>query len=510
MDDVVVVGAGPTGLTAAIELARRGVRVRVLDAAPGPHRGSRGKGMQPRTLELLDAMGVADRLVSLGVFALPIRRHEPDGSVQDVEVQHGIPDPTTPWARSLLLPQWRTEQVLRERLAEDGVDVEYGRRVAGLTQDGSGVRLALEDGEELAAAWVVGADGGSSTVRRQLGIGFLGETHEEMRLLLGDVELDGLDRDHWHMWTGAGPLVGDGATYFALCPLPATPTWQVQIAHRDPAVRASEPVLRELIDALGPRIRVRRVETVGDWRLNVRMVDDYRLGRVFLAGDAAHVHSPAGGQGMNTGISDAVNLGWKLAAVVAGRADASLLDSYTAERLPVAAGVLGLSGELTRRQIWQRTPDQVRDAQGFATSYRGGPLADLDVAAEHADGRPGPRAGDRAPNAPLVVGGAMTDLFAARRASDWTVLAFGGPTSAVPQLLGPVQVLDADEVAADGTLREAYAATDGEVVVIRPDGYVWSRLGALRAPTYYPANATAPGSGGHTVPSAGGRAGSSR
>jgi 2-polyprenyl-6-methoxyphenol hydroxylase-like FAD-dependent oxidoreductase len=487
VDDVVVVGAGPTGLTAAIELARRGVPVRVLDAAEGPHRGSRGKGMQPRTLELLDAMGVADRLVSLGVFELPIRRHEPDGSVQDVEIQHGVPDPTTPWARSLLLPQWRTEQVLRERLAEEGVEVEYGRRVAGLTQHDAGVRLALEGGEELAASWVVGADGGSSTVRRELGIGFLGETHDQVRLLLGDVELDGLDRDHWHMWTADGPLLGaerrgsSAASYVAVCPLPATPTWQVQIAHTDPAVRASEPVLRELIDALGPRIRVRRVETVGDWRLNVRMVDEYRVGRVFLAGDAAHVHSPAGGQGMNTGISDAVNLGWKLAAVVSGRAEESLLDTYTAERLPVAAGVLGLSGELTGRQFWQRTPDQVRDALGFATSYRGGPLAVPDEPTEHADGGPGPRPGDRAPNAPLVVAGAATDLFAVRRTADWTVLAFGGAAPA-PDVPGPVQVLDADAVAADGTLREAYAATDGELVVIRPDGYVWSRspVGALR------------------------------
>jgi 2-polyprenyl-6-methoxyphenol hydroxylase-like FAD-dependent oxidoreductase len=131
MDDVVVVGAGPTGLTAAIELARRGVPVRVLDAADGPHRGSRGKGMQPRTLELLDAMGVADRLVSLGMFALPIRRYETDGTVQDVVLNRAEPDATTPWARSLIIPQWRTEQVLRERLTEEGVEISYGRRVAG-------------------------------------------------------------------------------------------------------------------------------------------------------------------------------------------------------------------------------------------------------------------------------------------------------------------------------------------------------------------------------------------
>ena len=252
MDDVVVVGAGPTGLTAAIELARRGVGVRVLDAAAEPHRGSRGKGMQPRTLELLDPMGVADRLVSLGMFELSIRRHEADGSVVDVDTTpDGAPSPTTPWARSLVIPQWRTEQVLRERLAEEGVGVEQGRRVTGLGQDTDGITLTLDDGEGLRASWVVGADGGSSTVRRELGIGFLGETHEEIRLLLGDVELDGLDRDHWHMFSGGA------APFFALCPLPATPTWQVQIAHSDPSTHSSEPVLRELIDGLAPRIRDR-------------------------------------------------------------------------------------------------------------------------------------------------------------------------------------------------------------------------------------------------------------
>ncbi|WP_433031924.1 FAD-dependent oxidoreductase [Actinomycetospora sp. CA-053990] len=446
--DVIVVGAGPTGLTAALELARRGVAVRVLDAAPAPFPGSRGKGLQPRSLELLDAAGVTDRLVSLGRTTLPIRRHRRDGTVDDVARGEQPATSDTPWPSTLLIPQWRVEHVLRERLVELGVGVEQGVRVEDLTATDDGASLATTVGT-LHARFVVGADGGGSTVRRRLGVPFLGETREEVRMLVADVELEGLDRDHWHQWGGTD---GGMADVVALCPLPASTSWQLQAA----APAGAEPTdaaLRAIVDGRGPRVRLRSVGWRSTWRLNVRMVADYRVGAVFLAGDAAHVHSPAGAQGMNTGIGDAVNLAWKLAAVLGG-ADPALLDTYAAERLPIAAGVLGLSGELTGRGLTSRSAAEVRDASQLDLSYRDGPLGS-DVPG------PGPRPGDRAPDAPL----GDSTLFLRRRESDWTVLTTD-PGVEVP---GATVVLAGHEAAA------TYAMSPGELVVIRPDGYVGTR-----------------------------------
>ena len=487
--DVLVVGAGPTGLTAALELARRGIGVRVLDAAAAPFPGSRGKGLQPRSLELLDVLGVTDRLVSLGRTTMTIRHHGPDGAVRDVDRGAGAtPTPTTPWPSTLLVPQWRTEQVLRERLADHGVEVEQGARVEDLVADDDGVTVVLAD-RTLRARYVVGADGGGSTVRRRLGVPFLGETREEVRMVVADVEIDGLDRDHWHQWGGTD------SPWVALCPLPASPTWQLQVAPTD-GREPTEDGLRAVVESRGPRVRLRSVHWTSTWRLNVRMVSDYRVGRVFLAGDAAHVHSPAGAQGMNTGIGDAVNLGWKLAAVLDG-ADPALLDTYTAERLPVAAGVLGLSGELTGRAVWARSATQIRDASQLDLSYRGGPLAP-----DAGDG-PGPRPGDRAPDAPL----GDDTLFLRRRGAEWTVLTVDAPAPAIPGVT-TIAVGAGDEAAA------IYAATAGEIVAIRPDGYVgWrgSDVGALAVwlePLRGQPNVTA--SAGQVASSAGSRVGSSR
>lgn len=469
--DVLVVGAGPTGLALAGELIRHGVAVTVVDAAPGPFVGSRGKGLQPRVLELLDQRDLAGRLVSLGRFVMPLRRWSTDEDGEPRHVDHDLhpgaePTPDSPYARPLVIAQWRTEQVLREQLLELGGQVRWGARVTGLTQDDASVRVELAGAEPVVARWVVGCDGGSSAVRRALGVPFVGETDEQVGMLIGDLVVAGLDRDHWHMWESV-----------AMCPLASTDTFQFQSA---PPAADGEPTVatyQDVLDRAGAgHVRVREVRWSSRWRLNVRMVRRFREGRVFLAGDAAHVHSPAGGQGMNTGIGDGINLGWKLAAVCAG-ADAALLDTYEAERLPVAAGVLGLSSTLLGRRFEQRGPDGNRALQ-LGLSYRGGPLApagDQDAT--------GPQPGDRAPDAPLRdVRGDRVRLFELLRHPGWTLLGFGvvpaAPAGVRAVAVDPAEPADGRAVVVHdrgGHARRAYAPRPGELVAIRPDGYLGPR-----------------------------------
>jgi 2-polyprenyl-6-methoxyphenol hydroxylase-like FAD-dependent oxidoreductase len=471
---VLIAGAGPTGLTLACELARRGVSFRLVEAAPGPRPGSRGKGVQPRTLEVFDDLGIAERVITHGRMAMPIRSTAPDGQVTLSGAETPRDRPDIPYPASLITPEWRIEEALRQRLAELGGAVEFGTALDGLDQSADGVSaVVVKDGEAetVTPRWLVGCDGGHSIVRGQAGIAFEGETREAVRMIVADVEVDGLDRDAWHMWRHEEGLV-------TLCPLPSTNAFQYQASiapGQDPGVGLAN--MQAILDRRTGRtdIRLHEPAWASLWRANIRLADRYREGRVFLAGDAAHIHSPAGGQGMNTGIQDAHNLGWKLAAVARG-ASPALLDSYEAERRPVAAGVLALSNARLQQAIDRQGIPIRRDANTtqLGVSYRGSALAhdDRDETAPL-------RAGDRAPDATgLATVAGERRLFELTRGGHFTVLDFGTSTQCefpshvrtlhvVGQPAGPDDVADTR-----GHLAGAYGAADRTLVLIRPDGYV--------------------------------------
>jgi 2-polyprenyl-6-methoxyphenol hydroxylase-like FAD-dependent oxidoreductase len=389
----------------------------------------------------------------------------------------------------MLVGQSRVEDALRERLASLGVAIEWATRLRSFDQRSDGVHVVAADRNgktrALRTRWLVGCDGAGSTVRREAGISFLGKSDEEDRVLVGDLVLDGLDRDHWHMWPKpSGTMLG-------LCPLPTLDAFQLQ------AIVTTEfgdsPTLDQVrhfvADWTGRSdIRIQSAPWLSLWRSNVRMVNRYRAGRVFLAGDAAHVHPAAGGLGMNTGMQDAYNLGWKIAATIAGAASDALLDTYEAERLPVAADVLGFSSELHARGATGifSTQGQPSDTLQLGISYRGGPLS-----FESPAGAPALLPGDRAPDGlGVTADGEGRRLFDVFRGTHVTALMFGGRKAEVPDSLLGLKVrqvvvqngsdggpqLEAETLRdEDGSIHEAYAAKPGTTVVIRPDGYMLSR-----------------------------------
>lgn len=470
---VLIVGAGPTGLTLACDLARSGVPFRLIEAAPGPQPGSRGKGIQPRTLEVFDDLGIVDRVLANGRMAMPTRSTGPDGQVTAGGTETLGVRPDVPYASSLITPEWRVEEALRERLVELGGAVAFGTALEGFRQTDETVAATIvKDGksETISARWLVGCDGGHSLVRKTAGIAFEGETREEIRMIVADVEADGLDRDAWHIWRHDDGMM-------SLCPLPSTRLFQYQASigpAQDPDLGLAN--MQAILERRSGRndIRLCAVTWSSLWRANIRLADRYRAGRVFIAGDAAHIHSPAGGQGMNTGIQDAHNLGWKIAAVENGAAPA-LLDTYEAERRPVAAGVLALSNARLKEAIEQKGIPIRRDAgtMQLGITYRGSPLArdDRDETAPL-------RAGDRAPDATHLTSVAgERRLFELTRGGRFTLLAFGD--AAVPEGLdarvlrvverpaGPDDIADTQ-----GHLVRAYRATGRTLVLIRPDGYI--------------------------------------
>jgi 2-polyprenyl-6-methoxyphenol hydroxylase-like FAD-dependent oxidoreductase len=454
--DVIVVGAGPTGLMLAGELALAGVRCRVLERRDGQPNITRAFAVHARTLELLDARGLADDLVPHGV---PIRQIAPvPGAALDLR------EVGTRYPMVLMVPQSGTEHLLERRVTAQGVDLSYGAEVVAMRQDADGVELDVVGPTGVRterAAYVVGCDGAHSIVRRLAGIDFVGKQYET-HILLADVHLAEPPEDAFFARTNM-----DGAVLV----IPFGDGWFRVIAwdRRREDVPLDEPLdLGEIRDAFH---RIAGTDFgMGEARWSSRFLSErrqarhYRDGRVFLAGDSAHVHSPLGGQGMNTGIQDAVNLGWKLGAAVHGWAAPGLLDSYEDERHPVGARVLRITDAFNQlvlgggRVVQAVRRFAIRQIFRLAWSRRAlaGLLTGVGIAYPHRRGEH-PWVGRRMPDVECAEG----RLYALLRAGRFVLLDTTGARADV----GPWsdRVLTASAAPAPGLPPR---------VLVRPDGYV--------------------------------------
>ncbi|MFF3572415.1 FAD-dependent monooxygenase [Nocardia jiangxiensis] len=474
--EVLIVGAGPTGLTAACGLLERGVAVRVVDSAPGPATTSRALGLQPRGAEVLQRLGALGDLPQRAADVRGAGIHVNGRKIVDVGAALDAAGPRLLW-----IPQTEIEAQLRERLAALGGRVEWNSPLRGLVQDADGVEVDL-GGEQVRAQWVIGCDGAHSQVRKSAGIGFPGSQLTE-RFLLADVhaELPGRGRV-------MGIFLGAGGQ-FVVMPLPHPDGDLWRLMAPVPGDHGDDPDEEEILKLLCrfaaeragiPDLRIDRAVWTSVFRFNRRLADTYRRGRVLLAGDAAHIHSPLGGQGLNTGIGDAENLAFKLALVISGRAGVGLLDTYAAERRPIAESVLsatsigtriGFAETATGRGLFAtlspllRIPAIQRRLTGAASqlgiSYRNGPLAAPAVRRA----RRGAQPGDRVPNILTRDAEGHDAPLHSQLGTGWAVLASG---NAAEYLRQAAKRLGAEQVRtltpATGTLRE--------VCLVRPDAHL--------------------------------------
>ncbi|MGW4768946.1 FAD-dependent monooxygenase [Nocardia sp. NPDC004278] len=497
--DVLIVGAGPTGLTLAIDLARRGVGFRIVERAPAASTASRAKTIQPRALEVLDDLGVIDRVLEFGAVHVPTRHYDRDRVISEaVEAAVGTSDPDVPYA-PVWLSQPLIEQILRERLTELGGEIEWAAAVTVLAQSADTVEATLSTARgtrRVRARYVIGCDGGRSVVREQAGITLDGTSYGDHRWWLGDVRIAGLDRHCQHVW------ISPERGILSLFPLPSTEFWQFQasVPADDPhPVAPTLDLFRRLFaeHAGLPEVGIDDAGWLSLYRINVCLADRYRVGRVFLAGDAAHIHSPAGGQGMNTGIQDAYNLGWKLAAVLGG-ADETLLDTYELERRPIARAVLDDS--TSRMHALMRSTHAGEGASairgltddfttGLTIAYPDSPLT------RPSSGDAQVRAGDRAPDAVVLDAstGREVRVFDLLRGAHWTLLSFDKATpvrrnrSRSPLATAPKTIRITTDTAATGPdtmidpggrAHRNYDITGDATLLIRPDGYIAARTAA--------------------------------
>jgi 2-polyprenyl-6-methoxyphenol hydroxylase-like FAD-dependent oxidoreductase len=504
--DILIVGAGPTGLALAAQLNACGVKARIVDRQLDPVRESRALVMQPRTLEALRGLGLGETLVERGNSAVQLRLHFGRRVVRLRLFDIGLDDTAYPFL--LFISQAETEAILNEHLAAHDINVERGLELVGFRQDASAISCTLRrrDGttEQLEARYLVGCDGAHSTVRREVGIPFQGEAYPQT-FVLADLEVDGeLEPGAAHAFLGDSGIL----LFF---PLGAPASWRMQgvrpnaaDAHggRHEIEEVSLEELQRICDTSAHgALRLHDPVWRTVFRLQHRQATRYRNGRVFLAGDAAHVHSPAGGQGMNTGIQDAWNLGWKLALVLRGIAGEALLDSYEPERLPVGRNVLRVSDRATtvalsnrrlvrlvRTQLAPRLiPPLLRSRRlrtwGFRTiaqleiNYRDSPAV---REGENAPAK-GPRAGDRLPDLRVILNGQASRLQQALTATPAFHLLLCADTASWPTgELDAIRRRHGDLVTVHRLARESEPGA-----LVDPTGSALARLGGDRTAAHH-------------------------
>jgi 2-polyprenyl-6-methoxyphenol hydroxylase-like FAD-dependent oxidoreductase len=484
--DVLIVGAGPTGLMLACELLRSNVSFRIVDKITEPSTRSRALVVHARTLELLDKLGVAEKLTSRGMRTLRAHIFINKKLAADFQIDDtGIDD--TPFRYVLMVSQAETERVLTEWLHEHGVEIERGVEVTNVEPTFGEATLRTPSGEErVRPRYVVGCDGSHSVVRHAGKFAFEGEPYLQ-DFILADVHFsrpaDGLN------------MYFDDRGFFVVLQL-ANDVYRIIASRADAPRTTGDPSLADvqaLADELSAEPLVLRDPVwLARFRLHHRQADCYRRGPLFLAGDAAHIHSPAGGQGMNTGMQDAANLAWKLALVVRGVADEALLDSYNEERHPIGRELLRTTDRLfainTTPEVW------VRGLRNFAVRYLAKPMlssrerrawlfrfmAELKVGYRGSSivfgtGHGGPRPGERAPDAPVSSHDSTVFALTREPTHHLLVIARGkAEADAFAKRSSSHRWLEAHVVAdpLSPTFTERYGVKGAGLFLIRPDGYV--------------------------------------
>ena len=515
-----IVGAGPTGLALAVQLQRFGVPFRIVDRSQARAHESRALAVQARTLEILDAVGLGEALAARGNTSARLVIHFGAQVVASATLG-GIGAHDTRYPFILFVSQAETERILGEHLSRAGVAIERGVELTRFEAGEQHVDCLLRNGdgheERLRVAYLLGCDGAHSFVRRAAGFPFTGGSYPE-EFVLGDVEADGA------LEPNAINSFADGGGVAMFFPLGSPTTWRVigmkaqsRGSRRETPAEDESPIGPLTLDELkaivaiptAGSVVVRDPAWLSNFRLHHRQVAKYRQGRVFLAGDAAHIHSPVGAQGMNTGIQDAWNLGWKLALVLRGDASETLLDSYEAERWPVGRALLrytdrifstftramsgGAFASWVRKAVVARvlprvleTPSLRSGAFRFVSElgirYRQSPV----VAEGSPALRSGPRAGDRLPDAPLTLDGSPVSLQRTVIGANLGLLLCGDTQrwnrSALEELARDYGTLvelhhlsseaSPGALVDDGRTLAALGADGGAQYLIRPDGYI--------------------------------------